>query len=221
MSYLAKQIKLACAFFFISIFTVTCQDSQNADAIEKSIDKIFADFDDSLKPGAAVAVVQNGEVVFKKGYGSANLEYEIPVTPKTIFHIASVSKQFTVFALLLLAEEGKLSLDDPIQKHISEVPDFGEEITLRHLATHTSGMRDQWDLLNLAGWRWDDVITKEHVLKLVAKQKELNFKPGEKFMYCNTGFTLLAEVVARVSKKSFAEFTRIRIFEPLKMTNSP
>jgi len=220
MKFFTKQIRLTCALFFISIFAVTCQNSQNTEAVENSIDEIFADFDDLLKPGAAVAVVKDGEVVFKKGYGSANLEYEIPVTPKTIFHVASVSKQFTVFALLLLAEEGKLSLDDPIQKYISEVPDFGEVITLRHLATHTSGMRDQWDLLNLAGWRWDDVITKEHVLKLVAKQKDLNFKPGEQFMYCNTGFTLLAEAVARVSGKSFAEFTRERMFKPLKMSNS-
>lgn len=198
---------------------MSCQDSETTD-LEASLDKIFKDFDHLQKPGAAVAVVQDGKVVFKKGYGSANLEYDIPVTPETVFHVASVSKQFTVFALLLLAEEGKLSLDDPIQKHIEEVPDFGEMISLRHLATHTSGMRDQWDLLNLAGWRWDDVITKEHILKIVSKQKELNFAPGEKYMYCNTGFTLLAEVVARVSGKSFADFTRRRIFTPLKMTHS-
>lgn len=220
MKVFAKPAKLTLALFLMAIFSVNCQSAVNSNELEESIDKIFADFDDSLKPGAAVAVVKNGEVVFKKGYGSANLEYDIPVTPKTIFHIASVSKQFTVFALLLLAEEGKLSLDDPVQQYIPEVPDFGEEITLRHLATHTSGMRDQWDLLNLAGWRWDDVITKEHILKLVAKQKDLNFKPGEQFMYCNTGFTLLAEVVARVSGKSFAEFTQLRIFKPLRMANS-
>jgi len=219
MKFFARPIELTALIFFTASLTLTCQDN-NADQLEKSIDKVFTNFDAIEKPGAAVAVVKEGKVVFKKGYGSANLEYDIPVTPKTIFHIASVSKQFTVFALLLLAEEGKLSLDDPIQKYIQEVPDFGEKITLRHLATHTSGMRDQWDLLNLAGWRWDDVITKEHVLKLVAKQKELNFKPGEQFMYCNTGFTLLAEVVARVSGKSFAVFTKERIFTPLKMTDS-
>ena len=220
MKIFAKPVRLTLAMFLMAIFSGNGQNAINSDSLEKSIDRIFADFDDPLKPGAAVAVVKNGEVVFKKGYGSANLEYDIPVTPNTIFHIASVSKQFTVFALLLLAEEGKLSLDDPVQKYIPEVPDFGVEITLRHLATHTSGMRDQWDLLNLAGWRWDDVITKEHILKLVAKQKELNFKPGEQFMYCNTGFTLLAEVVARVSGKSFAEFTQVHIFKPLRMANS-
>ena len=220
MNIFSKLILLAIIVFFGSIFNLSCQSSANTADIEKSIDKIFAGFDHSNIPGAAVAVMQNDEIVFKKGYGSANLEYDIPVTPKTVFHIASVSKQFTVFALLLLAEEGMLSLDDPIQKHIAEVPDFGQEITLRHLATHTSGMRDQWDLLNLAGWRWDDVITKEHILKMVSRQEELNFTPGEQYMYCNTGFTLLAEVVARVSGKSFAEFTRKRIFTPLNMTNS-
>lgn len=215
-----KSLVAIAAIFFLATLTMSCQVSETTSNLEEAIDKIFKDFDNIQKPGAAVAVVQNGEIVFKKGYGSANLEYDIPVTPETIFHVASVSKQFTVFALLLLAEEGKLSLDDPIQKHIAEVPDFGQEITLRHLATHTSGMRDQWDLLNLAGWRWDDVITKEHVLKIVSKQKELNFTPGEQYMYCNTGFTLLAEVVARVSGKTFADFTRTRIFTPLKMTNS-
>ncbi|WP_353778008.1 serine hydrolase [Winogradskyella sp. 3972H.M.0a.05] len=197
-------------------FTLTAQ-VKTSKALEQKIDSLFSNYDDINKPGAAVAVVSNGEIVFKKGYGSAQLEYNIPVTPSTVFHIASVSKQFTVYAILLLEQQGKLSFDDDIRKHIPEVPDFGTTITLRHLAAHTSGMRDQWSLLNLAGWRWDDVITKEHVMKLVAKQKELNFQPGEEYTYCNTGFTLLAEVVARVSGKSFAEFTEEHMFKPLKM----
>jgi len=188
--------------------------------IESKIDSIFKDYNDLNKPGASIAVVKNQEIVFKKGYGSANLEYEIPNTPSTVFHIASVSKQFTAFSILLLEKQGKLSFDDDIRKYIPEVPDFGKTITLRHLASHTSGMRDQWNLLAMAGWRLDDVITKEHVLKLVSKQKELNFNPGEEYTYCNTGFTLLAEVVARVSGKTFAEFTEENIFSPLKMTNT-
>lgn len=210
----------AVLFLFSATMILSCKNDADTSSMEKSVDEIFQEYDAIEKPGAAVAVVHNGEIVFKKGYGSAHLEYDIPVTTETIFHVASVSKQFTVFAILLLAEEGKLTLDDPIQKYIAEVPDFGEAITLRHLATHTSGMRDQWDLLNLAGWRWDDVITKEHVLKLVAKQKDLNFSPGEQYTYCNTGFTLLAEVVARVSGQSFAEFAQERMFTPLNMVNS-
>lgn len=187
---------------------------------ETQIDSIFSQFDDRAKPGAAVAVVMDDALVFKKGYGSANLEYDIPVSPSTVFHIASVSKQFTVFSILLLEREGKLSLDDDIRKYIPEVPDFGVTITLKHLASHTSGLRDQWDLLGLAGWRFDDIITREHILKLVAKQKELNFNPGEEYTYCNTGFTLLAEVVARVSGKSFAAFAEENIFEPLDMSST-
>lgn len=188
--------------------------------IESQVDALFAEWNSPSKPGASVAVVQNGKVVFAKGYGMANLEYGIPNSPATVFHIASISKQFTAFAVLLLADEGKLSMDDDVRKFIPEVPDFGKTITLRHLVTHTSGMRDQWNLLAMAGWRLDDVITKDHVLTLVSRQKELNFNPGDEYYYCNTGFTLLAEVVARVSGKSFAEFTKERIFDPLKMTNT-
>lgn len=184
------------------------------------IDEMFAPWDNSETPGAAIAIVKDGAIVYKKGYGSANLEYDIPISPNSVFHIASVSKQFTVFSILLLEKQGKLSLDDDIRKYIPEVPDFGKTITLRHLASHTSGMRDQWNLLTMAGWRMDDVITKEHVLKLVSKQKELNFDPGEEYTYCNTGFTLLAEVVSRVSEMSFAEFTKANIFDPLKMNST-
>ena len=188
--------------------------------IESSIDEIFSDYNSPHKPGGSIAVVRDGELVFAKGYGSANLEYEIPNTAHTIFHVASVSKQFTVFAILLLEADGKLSIDDDIRDYIPEVPDFGYTITLRDLATHTSGMRDQWNLLALAGWRLDDVITTDNVFEIVKRQKELNFMPGEEYLYCNTGFTLLAEVVTRVSGKPFAEFTSERIFQPLEMTNT-
>lgn len=187
---------------------------------EGQVDELFIPWDSEETPGAAVAVVKDGKIIYKNGYGMANLEYDIPITPASVFHIASVSKQFTVFSILLLEKEGKLSLEDDIRKFIPEVPDFGKTITLKHLASHTSGLRDQWNLLAMAGWRLDDVITKEHVLKLVRNQKELNFDPGEEYVYCNTGFTLLAEVASRVSGKSFAEFTRERIFEPLNMSNT-
>lgn len=186
----------------------------------EQVDELFTVWDTNNTPGAAVAIVKDGVIIYKKGYGIANLEYDIPITPTSIFHIASISKQFTVFSLLLLEKQGKLSLDDDIRKYIPEVPDFGKTITLKHLASHTSGLRDQWNLLSMAGWRMDDVITKEHVLKLVSKQKELNFNPGDEYAYCNTGFTLLAEVVARISDMSFAEFTKANIFEPLKMNNT-
>ncbi len=187
---------------------------------EAQVDELFLPYDNTDSPGASVAITRGGEVIFKKGYGMANLEYDIPITPSTVFHIASVSKQFTAFSILLLEADGLLSLDDDVRKYIPEVPQFGKTITLRHLAHHTSGLRDQWNLLAMAGWRLDDVITKEHILKLIGKQLELNFDPGEEFLYCNTGYTLLAEVVERVSGISFAEFTQNRIFKPLKMSHS-
>jgi CubicO group peptidase (beta-lactamase class C family) len=186
----------------------------------QQVDEAFSIWDNAESPGAAVSIMKNGKTLYKKGYGLANLEYAIPNSPETIFHVASVSKQFTVFSILLLAQEGKLSLDDDIRKYIPEMHDFGKKITLRHLASHTSGLRDQWELLVLAGWRIDDVITQDQILKLVYRQKTLNFEPGEEYMYCNTGFTLLAEVVSRVSGKSFAAFTDEHIFKPLQMTHT-
>jgi CubicO group peptidase (beta-lactamase class C family) len=187
---------------------------------EKQIDQLFTAWDNPQSPGAAVGVEKNGKMILKKGYGSADLEFNIPITPVTIFHIASLSKQFTAFSILLLEGEGKLSINDDVRKYIPEVPDFGKVITLNELLHHTSGLRDQWDLLAMAGWRLDDIITKDQILRLISRQKDLNFNPGEEFLYCNTGFTLLAEVVARVSGQSFAEFTRTHIFVPLKMTNT-
>ena len=184
------------------------------------IDALFSEYDAWDRPGMAVAVVRDGELIYARGYGCANLEYDIPITPATVFHVASVSKQFTCFAVLLLADDGKLSLDDDVRKYVPDVPDFGQTITLRHLMNHNSGLRDQWALLALAGWRLDDVITRDHIMKLVRRQRELNFPPGSEHLYCNTGYTLLAEVVANVSGKSFREFTTERIFKPLGMTHS-
>lgn len=214
------RIVLISLLSFSFVFITYSQSVKPEDGLATQVDALFAPWDSETSPGAAVAVVKDGKIVYKKGYGMANLEYGIPNTPSTVFHIASVSKQFTVFSVLLLEKEGKLSLDDDIRKHIPEIPDFGKTITLRHLASHTSGMRDQWNLLVMAGWRFDDVITKEHIMKMVSHQKDLNADPGEEFNYCNTGFTLLAEVVARVSGKSFADFTQEKIFKPLGMNST-
>jgi CubicO group peptidase (beta-lactamase class C family) len=140
--------------------------------------------------------------------------------PTTVFHIASVSKQFTAFAVHLLAQDGKLSLDDDIRKYLPELNDFGKTITIRHLLYHTSGLRDQWNLLTLAGWRLEDVITEQDILSLLWRQKELNFSPGDEFLYCNSGYTLLGVIVKRVSGESLPAFTKRRIFEPLGMHNT-
>jgi CubicO group peptidase (beta-lactamase class C family) len=184
------------------------------------VEQLFAQWDKPDSPGCALAVMRRGEIIYKRGIGVANLEYGIPITPATIFHVASVSKQFTAFALALLALEGRLSLDDDARKHIPELPDFGATITLRHLVHHTSGLRDQWMLLVAAGWRMEDVITTGDILDLARRQRDLNFRPGDEFAYCNTGYTLMALTVERVSGKPFREFCAERIFQPLGMRHT-
>ena len=205
------------------IFIVSsCASSQKTDPnpYAEKVDNLFAEWNKPDSPGAALAVLKDGLIIYKKGYGSAQLEYGIPITPSTIFHVASVSKQFTAFAITMLANQGKLSLDDDIREHLPDVPDFGNTITIKHLIHHTSGLRDQWELLAMAGWRLDDVITKEHIMKLVRHQKDLNFAPGDEHLYCNTGYTLLAEIVERISGQSLRQWTQDNIFKPLSMKNT-
>lgn len=203
------------AFLFLSFPAF----SQSPETAAQKLDSIFSVYTNQT-PGAAVAIVKDGRVVFKKGYGMADLEQDKPITPQTVFNIASVSKQFTAFAIYLLESEGRLSFEDDIRKYISELPAYSKPIRIRHLLSHTSGLRDQWALLGLAGWRQDDVFTTEQILKLLARQKELNHVPGTTFSYCNSGYTLLAEIVRRVSGRSFADYTREKIFTPLGMTNT-
>ena len=191
-----------------------------AQSPERQIDQLLSYWNRPERPGGAVAVVRNGKVVYQRGVGSANLEYGVPITPSTQFRIASASKQFTAFAATLLAQQGKLSLDDDIRKYVPEVPDFGTVITVRNLIYHTSGLRDQLALNALSGKRWDDVSTQQHILTMVSNQTALNFEPGSKFVYSNTGYTLLAEVVARATGTSFRQWTSDAIFAPLGMDKS-
>jgi len=188
--------------------------------VTAKVDKLFEEWNKPGSPGASLAVAKNGQIIYKKGYGYAHLEYDIPITPSTIFHVASVSKQFTAFAVAMLVDQGMLSLDDPIQKYVSEVPDFDKTTTLRQLIHHTSGIRDQWELLAMAGWRLDDVITTEHILNMVKHQKDLNFNPGDEHLYSNMGYTLLAVAVERVTGQTFTDWTRENMFTPLGMTNT-
>ena len=204
-------------FLFLAPLGVMSQNLP--DSVISKIDAIFKSYTDKT-PGCAVAVTQNGTVIFEKGYGQANLEYSAPIVPGTKFHIASESKQYVAFCMLLLEKEGKLTLDDDIRKHLEYVPDFGHKITIRQLIYHTSGLRDQWQLLANAGWQLDDVITQGHVIKLVSKQKALNFIPGEEWLYCNTGYTLMAEIVKKVSGLSLREYADKNIFQPLGMKDT-
>jgi CubicO group peptidase (beta-lactamase class C family) len=189
--------------------------------VKAQVDKVFEKWDKSDSPGCALGVYRDGKIIYKHGYGMANLNDDVPITPATVFHVASMSKQFTAASIVLLAQQGKLSLDDDVRKYIPDLPDFGERITIRHLVHHTSGLRDQWSLLGLAGWRYSlDLITDDDVMSVMTRQKDLNFKPGEKHVYCNTGYTLMGLIVKRVSGMSLREFTAKNIFEPLGMTHT-
>jgi CubicO group peptidase (beta-lactamase class C family) len=184
------------------------------------VDQLFQQWDKPASPGCAMAAMKDGRIVHKRGYGMADLDRGEKITPATVFHVGSISKQFTATAVLMLEHEGKLSLDDAAKTYVPELPDFGVKITLRHLLHHTSGLRDQWELLRLAGWRPGDLITDEDVLTIMSRQRALNFPPGSEFLYSNTGFTLLAQIVKRVSGKTFRSFTTERIFQPLAMEHT-
>ena len=191
------------------------------DSTRVAINRVFATWSATNSPGCAVGVARNGATLFQNGYGMSNLEHDIPITPASIFHVASVSKQFTAMAIMLLAADGKLSLGDDIRKYLPEIPDYGHVITIRHLLTHTSGLRDQWDLLIMARGRFEENrITEADVLDIVSRQKALNFVPGSEYLYSNTGFTLLGTIVRRVSGKSLRVFADERIFRPLGMQDT-
>ncbi len=198
----------------------TAMPGSEASSLEAKVDALFSKWNSLDTPGAAVAVVKDGLVVYRKGFGCAQLEYGIPITPSTVFHVASVSKQFTAMAITMLEEAGKLSANDDIRKYLPEIADFGKTVTIRHLLNHTSGIRDQWDLLILSDWRMDDVITQADIMGRLRRQRELNFPPGDQYLYSNSGFTLLAEIVSRVSGQPFTDWTRDNIFRPLGMTST-
>jgi CubicO group peptidase (beta-lactamase class C family) len=180
------------------------------------IDKIFSWVKPDV-PGCTVAVSQNGKQVVNRAYGAADLERDVPLSPNSVFDIGSVRKQFVAAAVLLLIEDGRVSLSDDIRKHFPELPDYGQKITVDHLLTHTSGIRDWTGLRGLTGGKVDDVVS------LTLRQRGLNFAPGEEWSYSNSGYVLLTDLVARTSGMSFPEFTRKRLFEPLgmKTTFSP
>ena len=172
-------------------------------------------------PGCAVGVSLNGQAVFEKAFGLAEMEHNIPNTPQTIFESGSVAKQFTAAALVLLEQDGKLKIDDPVKKYIPELPDYGKPVTIRHILTHTAGLRDWGSVMALTGaGRGDRVVTQPIALDVIYRQKGLDFEPGAEYSYSNSGYQLAAEIVERVSGKKFGEFVGERIFKPLGMTNS-
>ncbi|MEZ4456106.1 MAG: serine hydrolase domain-containing protein [Gemmatimonadales bacterium] len=189
----------------------------SAQAVGPVLDSVFAPWRATGGPGCTVGVDAAG-VRTVRAYGMANLEAGLALEPESVLETGSVAKQFTSAAVVLLAQEGRLALDDDIRKYLPEVPDFGRRITIRHLLHHTSGLRDQWALLGLQGFPpGQEVHTFARILDLVAHQQRLNFDPGAEYLYSNTGFALAAIIVQRVSRQSFAEFSRERFFKPLGM----
>ena len=184
------------------------------------IDALFASWTNAT-PGCAVGVSAGGRIVLEKAYGMADLEHDVPNAADTIFEAGSVSKQFTAMAVLLLAKDGKLSLDDPVRRFIPELPEIAADVTIRQMLQHTSGLRDWGSVEDIAGWpRGSRVYTHAHVLDILARQSRLNFTPGTRWSYSNSGYNLAVMLVSRVAGEPFAEFTRKRIFEPLGMTRT-
>ena len=207
------------AFVFWIVVLATSASAQPA-VPETAVDAIFSRWS-TTTPGCAVGVAVGGKPVLMKAYGMADLERGVPNTPETIFEGGSVAKQFTAMAILLLAADGRLSLDDEVRKHVPELPDYGTSLTIRHLLTHTSGLRDWGSVAAIAGWpRTTREYTHADVLDILSRQRSLNFAPGTDWSYSNSGFNLAAIIVDRVSGMPFAEFSKRRIFTPLGMTNT-
>ncbi|MBL8271110.1 serine hydrolase domain-containing protein [Steroidobacter sp.] len=196
--------------------------ARSATDVERAaaIDGLFAEYTRAGSPGGAVGVYSKGRVLYAKGYGLADLEAGIPITPQTQFHVASVSKQFTAYAIALLVQEGRIDLDADIRKYLPDTPDFGHVVTVRQLVHHTSGIRDYSSLLGLGGRDLRDLLPQQKIVNLLQRQRALNFAPGTDFLYGNSGYVLLAEIVRSVTGKTLRQFTTERMFTPLKMSRT-
>ncbi len=196
---------------------VTPADAPDA---RSRIDELFREYDRSDSPGCALGVFRDGRIEYARGYGMANLELGVANTPQTVFDIGSTSKQFTAFAIQLLARDGKLSLDDDVRKWVPEIPSYGKTVTIRHLLHHTGGLRDYIELMSLQGVMTEDLTGDADVLDVMARQKAPNFAPGEEHLYCNTGYFLLSVIVKRAIGQSLRDFAAERIFGPLGMRHT-
>ena len=214
MRKINKQKVLVGIVVFLFIFSSAWSGDQTS-----KVDRLFAQWDREDSPGCALAVVKDGKIVYKKGYGMANLELGVPISPESVFYTGSVSKQFVAMCIALLAYRGKISLDDDIREYIPEMPDYGMPITIRHLIHHSGGIRDYLELESIAGIPFGN-FHKQDVLNLLSWQKELNFNPGNIHIYSNSGYFLLGVIIERASGLSLREFADKNIFQPLGMKNS-
>jgi CubicO group peptidase (beta-lactamase class C family) len=200
--------------------TLAQSTTRLADSTARRVDSVFVQFDRTTSPGCALAVYRDGAIAYARGYGMANLEHGIANSPRTVFDIGSTSKQFTAASIALLAQDGKLSIDDDVRKFVPELPQYTRPVTIRMLLNHTSGLRDYLTLMTLHGTDFDGVTTEKDALDLIVRQKATNFEPGAEYLYSNSGYLLLAVIVNRASGKSLVDFARERIFSPLGMANT-
>ncbi|MEM1325328.1 MAG: serine hydrolase domain-containing protein [Bacteroidota bacterium] len=215
-------MKAKSSILWICLLTVSCLSSfaQVDKSLEQQVDSIFQSFDNDYTPGVAVGFIKDNEWILSKTYGMANLDYQVPVSDSSVFSLASVSKQFTAFGILLLKEQGRLSLEDDIRNYLPLFKDYGTVITIRMLIEHTSGIRSHLSLLGQAGYYPDDVITASTVHDAIYRQESLNFTPDADFSYSNSGYFLLAEIIEKVSGQSFAAFMQKEILTALNMNDS-
>jgi len=187
---------------------------------DERVDALFEEWDRPGSPGCALGVIQDGQFVYRRGYGSADLDHGIPLSSASVFRMASVSKQFAAFATLLAEQQGKLSLDDDIRIHVAELPVNDPVVTIRHLIHHSSGIRDYLTLMSLAGYDDDAIYSEADVLERLARQERSNFPAGSEFLYSNSGYFLLSQIVLRATGESLAEFSQRFIFGPLGMDDT-
>lgn len=216
MPYLKSKVALV----IFSLGLIINSPESVSQSLNSQVDALFSEWDSDASPGSALGIVKDGALVYSRGYGIADLEHDIPISPTSVFYIASVSKQFVTMSVLLLEEQGKINLDDEIQVYLPDFPRYESPLTIRHFIHHTSGVRDYLTLWSLSGNDYLDYVDKNAVYQLIKRQKTLNFTPGEKYLYSNSCYFMLAMIVEKASGESLKEFARKNIFEPLEMNNS-
>ena len=206
----------------IILFCFFASNSFSQSLLENEIDSICSDWNKKNEPGGIVGVIKNGELIFEKGYGMANLNHNVPITKSTKFYLASTSKQFTAASIILLIQKGDLSFDRTLSEFFPEFPKYAENITIKNLLNHTSGLRDyiglMWHKFHIR--HWYDSYSDEEIIDLLSMQESVKFKAGAQFEYSNTNYFLLAQIVQKVSKMSFSKFVQKNIFDPLSMENT-
>jgi len=204
----------------LSLLLTACVAPAPTTPSNTAVDAVFAEYDKPDSPGCALGVIRDGRLDYARGYGMANLEYGLPLTPQSVFRMASVSKQFTAAAIALLAQDGRIGLDDDVRKYVPELPEFPTPVTIRQLVHHTSGVRDYLTLFALAGARDDDFYTDDEVVAMLARQRALNFPPGSEHLYSNSGYFLLSVIVTRVTGEPLSAYAQEKIFGPLGMSHT-